>query len=51
MSTGYSIMMRHYTKVDEMSPKTLMASAGFMARRGDVEEVAERKVRTIQVRE
>ena len=31
MSTGYSIMTRHYTKVDEMSPKTLMASAGFMA--------------------
>ena len=30
-STGYSIMTRHYTKVDEMSPKTLMASAGFMA--------------------
>lgn len=31
MSTGYSIMTRQYTKVDEMSPKTLMASAGFMA--------------------
>ena len=30
MSTEYSIMTRHYT-VDEMSPKTLMASAGFMA--------------------
>ena len=31
MSTGYSILTRNYEKVDQMSPKTLMASAGFMA--------------------
>ena len=31
MSSGYNILTRNYEKIDEMSPKTLMASAGFMA--------------------
>jgi len=31
MSSGYNILTRSYSKVDQMSPKVLMASAGFMA--------------------
>lgn len=31
MSSGYNILTRNYSKVDQMSPKVLMASAGFMA--------------------
>ena len=31
MSSGYNILTRNYEKVDHMSPKVLMASAGFAA--------------------
>ena len=31
MSTGYSILTRDYKKIDQMSDKCVMASAGFMA--------------------
>lgn len=31
MSTGYSVLTRDYKKIDQMSPKCVMASAGFMA--------------------
>ena len=31
MSTGYSIMTRDYKKIEKMSDRCVMASAGFMA--------------------
>ena len=46
MSTGYSIMTRHYTKVDEMSSKTLMASAGFMADAATLKKLLKRASNT-----
>ena len=31
MSTGYNILTRDYKKIDQMSDKCVLASAGFMA--------------------
>ena len=47
MSSGYNILTRNYEKVDHMSPKVLMASAGFAADAQTLKKDASREMQTV----